>query len=331
MAGVAPGAGAEAKFGAEGVVEVGDITEAGVEGNIEHARGIEQEARGGAAQPGAENVLVRRKTNQLAEHAEEMIAAEFRFAGEGAEFVLRFGMIINHAGDARHARFRGRNARAAWFATARERKGLPGKLDGDFFPVPADRALRVIWRGAMGLSQAGAGSRDERRQFAHGRDAQGGETRIPAANTVFGGEGLEIARLVGKGNASVPYAVIVPALEVLPGISKKERSGGHQLAAGARAVLKAASGDDGDADIGMLLFKGTVVRAGSAHDAGHAPAVARRKQMPRGEPCRGTSDRRRRGGLKIDRNFRQEDLLPETIQQPERCRKAASRQVRPGF
>jgi hypothetical protein len=88
--------------------------------------------------------------------------------------------------------------------------------------------------------------------------------------------------IVGKGKAPVTDRVLVTALEVLAGIAQQERSGEHQLASGARAVLKTSLHYDANAHFGMLLFKRAIAWTGVADHICNTPSLASRQTLPRG-------------------------------------------------
>src|SRR5215831_3959801 len=88
--------------------------------------------------------------------------------------------------------------------------------------------------------------------------------------------------LVGNSNAPVTDRVLVTALEVLPGIAQQERSREHQLASGARAVLKTSLHYDANAHAGMLLFKRSIAWTGVADHVCNTPSRASRQTLPRG-------------------------------------------------
>ena len=98
------GSRARAKLRAKGVIEVRHIAEAGIQRNIEHACRFQQQPCRCPAQASAEDILVRREAGEVAKNAKEMIAAEFRFPGEGTEFMRRIRMILDHSNDSCDAR-----------------------------------------------------------------------------------------------------------------------------------------------------------------------------------------------------------------------------------
>src|SRR6185436_19533830 len=89
-------------------------------------------------------------------------------------------------------------------------------------------------------------------------------------------DGVEVLRGEVERHATVPAAVLVPALEALSGAAQEDRAGGHQLAAAGRrtAVLEGARGHDGDRDLLVLLAERPVLGTVRADDVLHAPALA---------------------------------------------------------
>ena len=75
------GARADSKFGAEGVVEVGEIVEAAGERHLEDLIRLCSQAYGGLAQARAQKVLVRCDAGDPAEGAQEMEGAHSGGAG----------------------------------------------------------------------------------------------------------------------------------------------------------------------------------------------------------------------------------------------------------
>ena len=81
----AEGARAEAELGAEGVIEIRNVAETGVEGDVEHFVLRRCKAHGGFTQTRATNVLMGRQTGDSSKSAKEMVRAETRFSGENVD------------------------------------------------------------------------------------------------------------------------------------------------------------------------------------------------------------------------------------------------------
>ncbi len=93
------GAGGDAELGAKGAVEVGDVAEAAIEGDVEDFGGFGGEAQGGFAKAGAEDVLVGRDAGEAMEGAEEMVGAEAGFAGESGQGERSAGGVALYGAD----------------------------------------------------------------------------------------------------------------------------------------------------------------------------------------------------------------------------------------
>jgi hypothetical protein len=75
----------QSELGAEGAVEIRDLAEAAVEGDIENPRGLGGEPKCGAAQAGAHKKLMGRHTGQRLEGAQEMVGTEPGLAGKAGK------------------------------------------------------------------------------------------------------------------------------------------------------------------------------------------------------------------------------------------------------
>ena len=117
-------------------------------------------------------------------------------------------------------------------------------------PRPATDPARPAQARAIRRRQARSGGRRPDRE-THGRGRAG-----PGV----GGDALEVLRRVPERHAAIARAVLVPALEGLAGAAEHQRARRHQLAAGRRAVLEAARGDDGDGDARVLLLERAILR-----------------------------------------------------------------------
>src|SRR3970282_2670670 len=90
--------------------------------------------------------------------------------------------------------------------------------------------------------------------------------------SVVGSQALEVVRRIPERHAAVARGMLVPAFEALTGVAKHHRTGGHELTAERRSVLKAPCHDDGDRDMRVLLFEGMILGTGCADHIGHAPS-----------------------------------------------------------
>ena len=107
------------------------------------------------------------------------------------------------------------------------------------------------------------------------------EVRWRAADSSIHRQPFEIFGRVSKREAAVAGAMFVRALETLARVAEQQRARGHQFPARSRMVLKAAGGDDGDGDVGVQLFEGTILLATGAYDVRDRPSYALR-EPPRG-------------------------------------------------
>lgn len=125
---------ADAKLGAESMIEIRHVSEAGIQCNVEHARGFQHQSRRRPAQPSAEDILVGRKPGELLKNPNEMVAAKFRLSGKRTEPVARIRMTFDHANDSCNARLRSWQAPRVWLAATREIERSHGQFDTDLLP-----------------------------------------------------------------------------------------------------------------------------------------------------------------------------------------------------
>lgn len=96
------------------------------------------------------------------------------------------------------------------------------------------------------------------------------------------------------------------ALERLPCIAKKKRTGSHEAETGARAVLECTGRNDGNTDIPMPLLEGAILGTVRAEHIVNGPALALSKDAGAGATRHSMLDTPRQSLLEFDRNFPQE-------------------------
>ncbi len=125
-----------------------------------------------------------------------------------------------------------------------------------------------------------------------------------------------------KREAAVSHGVFVPALKTLAGIAEQQGSRRHQFVRRSRAVwrvgavLKAACRHDSDGHSRVLFFKRAVSRAGSADHIGNSPAAALRDDARLCMAGSAVADMQRQSAIQFVRNFCQELLSSDVVQQP---------------
>jgi len=91
-----------AELGLKRMVEIGNVPETGIKGNLQHLCRFQRQTCSGATEAQATQISVWRESGELLEDAKEMVATEPRLSGKRAEFVvqLRTGFHeANNAGD----------------------------------------------------------------------------------------------------------------------------------------------------------------------------------------------------------------------------------------
>src|SRR5262245_1269485 len=89
------GAWADSELAAERAVEVRQIAEAAIEGDVEDPGRLRCQPHGRLAQPRPQNVLVRRHTGQALEGAEEVERAQPHLSRQTSQAVCGVGMALD--------------------------------------------------------------------------------------------------------------------------------------------------------------------------------------------------------------------------------------------
>jgi hypothetical protein len=227
----APNLRADAKFGSERTIEVRNIAESAIERDIEHPIPIQTQSTGRIPQPGTADILVRGQPGDGLEHAQKVPGAQARLPGQIRNCMTTGRLIIDSPHHTRHTRLR-----AGWGF----RVSSSGQLQ---------RFARQLNRQRLPVRRHGdsrTGSCDKPRCCPQWRNPKRSESS-PRARQAF-----EEVRPIPERHTPIAHAMLVPALEALPGITQHQRSRRHYLTreslAGATttAVLKRSLSYHGD-------------------------------------------------------------------------------------
>src|SRR5258707_13356235 len=94
----------DAKFSAEGAVEVRHIAETAIEGDVEASCRLRRQPHRRFTQARPQNVLVRCHTRQALERTEKVVWAEARLPRQGSEAERGIGTALDHAHASCHPR-----------------------------------------------------------------------------------------------------------------------------------------------------------------------------------------------------------------------------------
>jgi len=97
---------ARAELGSKCPIEVGDIAEAAVQGDVYHLSGFRRQSPRGFTQAGSQHVLVRRTSGQPFERPQEMIRAQPRAPCKRVERQTSVQVTLDPSYRARDASFR---------------------------------------------------------------------------------------------------------------------------------------------------------------------------------------------------------------------------------
>jgi hypothetical protein len=78
----------QSELSVECVVKIGDVTETGIERDLQHLRRFQRQTCCGATQAQPTKIAVWSESRELLEDAKKVVTAEPGFAGKRAEFVV---------------------------------------------------------------------------------------------------------------------------------------------------------------------------------------------------------------------------------------------------
>ena len=289
---------ARAELGSECPIEVGDITEATVQRDVQHLALFAHQSCSGLAQAGTSNVLMWGEAGHTLEETQEVIRAQVGLSRQGAQGEGFVGMTIDRSHGAADTCFGIRRCGVQPGCDA----GCQCEADG------CQAHCQLFPRYVRCTKNTVSGARHEWRERPQRWYPGDGEDRTGSACAGIGRQPLEVVGCVPEREAPITLAVLMPALEAVPFAAEHQRPRCHQFASEGRTVLEGAGENYRNRVALVPFFERAIARAGRADDICNGPAVATREDARCRAPGRPVLPAARKCALEVDRNFRQDPI-----------------------